>query len=123
LRPNKWVIAGTVMIGNMPVALPDMAGRLDNWTGPRLMVGAGLVVTAFGHWDLLFAAPSTAALATVPRERMTSATGLYNVVRQVMGSIGIALAATTLTHSPGRARRGRRARVGRRGKRRATSPG
>jgi DHA2 family multidrug resistance protein len=30
---------------------------------------------------------------------MTSATGLYNVVRQVMGSIGIALAATTLTHS------------------------
>jgi hypothetical protein len=58
LRPNKWVIAGTVMIGNMPVALPDMAGRLDNWTGPRLMVGAGLVVTAFGHWDLLLPRPA-----------------------------------------------------------------
>jgi DHA2 family multidrug resistance protein len=50
-------------------------------------------------FSLLFAALSTAALATVPRQRMTSATGLYNVVRQVMGSIGIALAATTLTHS------------------------
>jgi DHA2 family multidrug resistance protein len=107
----------------MLVAMP-IAGRLYNWTGPRLMVGAGLGLTAFGYWDLarltvqtgvwdlvwpqvwqgigfslLFAALSTAALATVPRERMTSATGLYNVVRQVMGSIGIALAATTLTHS------------------------
>jgi MFS transporter, DHA2 family, multidrug resistance protein len=107
----------------MLVAMP-VAGRLYNWTGPRLMVGAGLVLTAFGYWDLarltvqtgiwdlvwpqvwqgigfslMFAALSTAALATVPRERMTSATGLYNVVRQVMGSIGIAAAATTLTHS------------------------
>jgi MFS transporter, DHA2 family, multidrug resistance protein len=107
----------------MLVAMP-VAGRLYNRTGPRLMVGAGLLLTAFGYWDLarltvrtgiwdlvwpqvwqgvgfslLFAALSTAALATVPRQRMTSATGLYNVVRQVMGSIGIALAATTLTHS------------------------
>lgn len=107
----------------MLVAMP-IAGRLYNWTGPRLMVGTGLLVTAFGYWDLarltvqtgvwdlvwpqvwqgigfslLFAALSTAALATVSRARMTSATGLYNVVRQVMGSIGIALAATTLTHS------------------------
>ncbi|HEU4698450.1 MAG TPA: DHA2 family efflux MFS transporter permease subunit [Gemmatimonadales bacterium] len=107
----------------MLVAMP-IAGRLYNWTGPRLMVGAGLLVTAFGYWDLarlttdigfwdlvwpqvwqgvgfslLFAALSTAALATIPKERMTAATGLYNVVRQVMGSIGIALAATLLTHT------------------------
>jgi DHA2 family multidrug resistance protein len=30
---------------------------------------------------------------------MTAATGLYNVVRQVMGSVGIAIAATTLSSS------------------------
>jgi DHA2 family multidrug resistance protein len=30
---------------------------------------------------------------------MTAATGLYNVVRQVMGSVGIAFAATVLTSS------------------------
>ena len=30
---------------------------------------------------------------------MTAATGLYNVVRQVMGSVGIAVAATTLSSS------------------------
>jgi DHA2 family multidrug resistance protein len=107
----------------MLVAMP-IAGRLYNRVGPRLMVAVGLGITAFGYWDLarlttdigfwdlvwpqvwqgvgfslLFAALSTAALAAVPRERMTAATGLYNVVRQVMGSIGIALAATMLTHS------------------------
>lgn len=107
----------------MLVSMP-IAGRMYNRLGPRLMVGAGLVLIAFGYWDLarltmdvgywdlawpqvwqglgfslLFAALSTAALASVPKERMTAATGLYNVVRQVMGSIGIALAATLLTHS------------------------
>jgi DHA2 family multidrug resistance protein len=50
-------------------------------------------------FSLLFAALSTAALASIAKERMTAATGLYNVVRQVMGSIGIAAAATLLTHS------------------------
>jgi DHA2 family multidrug resistance protein len=107
----------------MLVMMP-IAGRLYNRAGPRLMVGAGLLVIALGYWELaqlttdvgywdlvwpqawqgigfslLFAALSTAALASVPRERMTAATGLYNVVRQVMGSIGIAAAATMLTHS------------------------
>ena len=107
----------------MLVMMP-IAGRLYNRLGPRLMVGGGLVLIAFGFWQLahltidigywnlvwpqvwqgvgfslLFAALSTAALASVARERMTAATGLYNVVRQVMGSIGIAVAATLLTHS------------------------
>jgi DHA2 family multidrug resistance protein len=35
---------------------------------------------------------------------MTAATGLYNVVRQVMGSVGIAIAATTLSTSTTRYR-------------------
>jgi DHA2 family multidrug resistance protein len=106
----------------MLVAMP-VAGRLYNRLGPRIMVGAGLLLIAFGYWQLaalttdvgywdlawpqvwqglgfslLFAALSTAALSAVPKEIMTAATGLYNVVRQVMGSIGIALAATLLTH-------------------------
>lgn len=102
--------------------LMPVGGRLYNRLGPRLMVGAGLVVTAFGFWQLahltsdvgardlvwpqvwqgvgfslIFVSLSTSALATIPRPQMTQATGLYNVVRQVMGSVGIALAATQLT--------------------------
>jgi MFS transporter, DHA2 family, multidrug resistance protein len=106
----------------MLVMMP-IAGRLYNRLGPRLLVAGGLgflvfgfwrlaqLTTDVGYWDLawpqiwqgvgfsfLFAALSTAALAPVPKAEITAATGVYNVVRQVMGSIGIALAATLLTH-------------------------
>jgi len=105
----------------MAVCMP-IAGRLYNRTGPRVMVGAGLLVSAYSFWQLgalttqesiwgifmpqvwqgvgfslLFVALSTAALATIPNAKMTAATGLYNVVRQVFGSVGIAIAATQLT--------------------------
>jgi DHA2 family multidrug resistance protein len=101
-----------------------IVGKLYNRVGPRLMVGVGLVLsalsfwqlahltTATGAWDIfwpqvwgglafsvLFVALSTAALSTIDKPRMTQATGLYNVVRQVCGSVGIALAATELTRS------------------------
>lgn len=107
----------------MLVMMP-ISGRIYNRAGPRLLVSSGLVLVSFGFWQLshltiqsgywdlvwpqvwqgvgfsfLFAALSTAALSAIPRERITAATGMYNVVRQVMGSIGIAAAATLLTHS------------------------
>lgn len=107
----------------MAVVMP-LAGRAYNRLGPRLLVGAGLAVSAYSFWALshltldiafwdifwpqlwqgvgfalIFVALSTAALATIPRPKMTQATGLYNVVRQVFGSVGIAAAATELTRS------------------------
>jgi DHA2 family multidrug resistance protein len=107
----------------MAVLMP-IGGRFYNRLGPRLLVGTGLIIagfgfysmadltTAVGYWDLfwpqlwqgvgfslIFVALSTAALSTIPRPRMTAATGLYNVVRQVMGSVGIAIAATELGSS------------------------
>ncbi|HEX7079254.1 MAG TPA: DHA2 family efflux MFS transporter permease subunit [Candidatus Eisenbacteria bacterium] len=105
----------------MAVVMP-VSGRLYNRLGPRLLVASGLLVSAFsfyqlshltldmGAWDLfwpqvwqgvgfglIFVALSTAALATIERPKMTAAAGLYNVVRQVFGSVGIAVAATQLT--------------------------
>jgi DHA2 family multidrug resistance protein len=105
----------------MAVLMP-VAGRFYNRLGPRVLVGSGLLIagaafysmskltTSVGYWDLfwpqlwqgvgfslIFVALSTAALSTIARPNMTAATGLYNVVRQVMGSVGIAIAATTLT--------------------------
>ena len=105
----------------MAVIMP-IGGRFYNKLGPRWLVGTGLVVSGIsflqlshltsqiGFWDifwpqvmqgvgfsLIFVALSTAALATIPREEVTQATGLYNVSRQVFGSIGIAIAATQLT--------------------------
>jgi DHA2 family multidrug resistance protein len=112
----------------MAVLMP-VAGRMYNRLGARKLVGAGLVISTWsfwelghlsldvGYWDiffpqlwqgvgfsLIFVALSTAALASIERPRITAATGLYNVARQVFGSIGIALAATELTRSQSRYR-------------------
>lgn len=107
------------MIVTMPIA-----GRLYNRTGPKPMIGAGflLMIVSFyqmsvlslnaGYWDIffpqfvqgigfgsIFVPLSTAALSTFEKRHLTAASGLYNVIRQVSGSIGIALAATLLTRS------------------------
>lgn len=112
----------------MAVVMP-IGGWFYNRLGPRTLVGTGLVVSAFSFWQLghlepsmgtwdifwpqlwqgvgfslIFVALSTAALATIPNPQMTQATGLYNVVRQVCGSVGIAVAATQLTASATRYR-------------------
>jgi len=96
-----------------------VGGRFYNKLGPRVLVAVGLALNAIGFWQfahltsqvgawdifwpqiwqgagmgLLFVAIATAALATIPKPRMTAATGLYNVVRQVCASVGIAVAAS-----------------------------
>lgn len=105
----------------MAVVMP-IGGRFYNKFGPKVFVGAGLAISAasfwelshlttnIGFWDifwpqmwqgvgfsLIFLALSTAALADIPRHMMTQASGLYNVVRQIFGSVGIAVAASVLT--------------------------
>ena len=105
----------------MAIAMP-LGGRFYNKVGPRFLIGSGLLVTALsfyqlsllslgvGYMDiiipqflqgvgfgLIFVALSTAALSTIERQSMTAAAGLYNVVRQVFASIGIAIAASQLT--------------------------
>ena len=74
---------------------------LDLVRGPQAFWGLSHLTLDVGFWDifwpqlwqgvgfaLIFVALTTAALATIPREEMTQAVGLYNVVRQVFGSIG-----------------------------------
>jgi len=105
----------------MGIVMP-ISGRLYNRVGPRVLVASGLLVSAWSFWSLahlaptttpwslvmpqvwqgvgfglIFVALSTAALAPMTRQNMTEASGLYNVVRQVFGSVGIALAATIIT--------------------------
>jgi DHA2 family multidrug resistance protein len=105
----------------MAVIMP-IGGRFYNRLGPRVLVGSGLAITGMSFyflshltsqidaWDifwpqvmqgvgfsLIFVALSTAALSTIAKPEVTAATGLYNVSRQVFGSIGIAIAATQLT--------------------------
>lgn len=107
----------------MAIAM-SIGGRLYNRIGPKPLVGGGLVVCFFssywlsrlslevGYWDIfaaqflqgigfgfLFVSLSTACLSTIQMPMMTAATGLHNVIRQMFGSIGIAMSATFLSRS------------------------
>lgn len=112
----------------MAIIFP-VAGQIYNRIGPRLLIGSGLLVSiysflalsrlslAVSFWDiflpqfmqgigfgLIFVALSTAALSAIERPKLTAATGLYNVIRQVCSSVGIAVFATQLTSSTTRNR-------------------
>ena len=94
-----------------------LIGRID----PRKMVAAGLVGGAFtlfwlgelnlhaGYWDIfwpqflqglalsaLFVPLTTISMDPIPRERMGNATSLFNLMRNLGGSIGIATTGTLL---------------------------
>jgi DHA2 family multidrug resistance protein len=104
----------------MMVATP-IVGRLYNRVSPRLFVGFGVGVFAFTAWQMshytlqtstagvisalvlqgvafscLFVPLTTVALATIPRHRLTDATGLNSLLRQIGGSIGLAVFATLM---------------------------
>jgi len=67
--------------------LNDVAGYWDVYW-PRLVQGAGL--------GLLFVPLTTVMLAEVPRNELASATGVSMLVRQLGGSLGIAILTTLL---------------------------
>jgi DHA2 family multidrug resistance protein len=56
---------------------------------PRVMLGAAL--------GMIFPPLTRATLANIPRVEMGNATGMYNLLRNIGGSVGIALSATMLT--------------------------
>jgi len=93
-----------------------IAGRLAKWLDPRASIAFGLAMFAAGSWMLGYLSPdagigdifwprilqgfalgflfvplTTATLAAVPRSRMSNATGLYTLVRQLGGGFGIAI--------------------------------
>ncbi len=105
---------GTLLM--MPVA-----GRLTNRVDTRFIVAVGALLTAMSMFQvsrltgevsfaqvlwprflqglgmgLMFVPLSTATLATVPRSEIANASGLFNLMRNIGGSVGIAVATTWL---------------------------
>jgi MFS transporter, DHA2 family, multidrug resistance protein len=97
-----------------------MTGRFD----PRKLLSAGLIVGGAtltwlsllnlqaGYWDifwpqliqgvgmsLLFVPLTTVAMDPIPRERMGNATSLFNLMRNIGGSVGIATTGTMLART------------------------
>jgi len=120
----------------MPRALAMMfgiplVGRLYNRVQPRVLVIIGVLLVAFSaylmsHYTLatsarsvvgaimiqgfgfaaIFVPLTTVALAGIPRYRLTDATGLNSLLRQIGGSLGLAAFATLLPHFVAAARSG-----------------
>jgi DHA2 family multidrug resistance protein len=105
----------------MMMAVP-IVGRLYNLVSTRLIVGVGVGFFCIGaylmsHFNLntstagiytavsvqglgfacLFVPLTTVALTNIPRDKMTDATGMNSLLRQIGGSVGLALFATTLS--------------------------
>ncbi|MGE0824043.1 MAG: DHA2 family efflux MFS transporter permease subunit [Candidatus Binatia bacterium] len=99
-----------------------LAGRLFNRIDPRLLVFAGCIAAGIGAWDmthfypeigyweiavpglfrglgsgLIFVPLTTLSMGAVPKEHMGTASGLFNMVRTVGGSVGIAILITLLS--------------------------
>jgi DHA2 family multidrug resistance protein len=113
---------------SMLVVMP-IVGRLYNKVSPRLVVAFGIVLFAYTAWQMghytlatsatdvvqvliiqgvafscLFIPLTTMALSTIPRHRLSDATGLNSLLRQTGGSIGLAVFATLLTRFTTKAR-------------------
>jgi len=112
----------------MLVVMP-IVGRIYNKVSPRIVIAFGILLFAYtawlmGHYTLqtsnrdimmvliiqgvafacLFIPLTTVALSTIPRHRMPDATGLNSLLRQIGGSIGLAVMATLMTRFANRAR-------------------
>jgi DHA2 family multidrug resistance protein len=104
----------------MMVAMP-VVGRLYNKVSPRLTVAFGVVLFSISalmmsHYTLdtsqgdimgvlvlqgvafacLFIPLTTVALARIPRQKLADATGLNSLLRQIGGSLGLAIFATLI---------------------------
>jgi DHA2 family multidrug resistance protein len=82
---------GLILNGVGLYMMSSLTLSVDYWTlvWPRFVQGLGLGFT--------FVPLTTLALATVAKDRLGNATAAFNVVRNVGGSIGIALATTYLS--------------------------
>ncbi len=108
-----------IMVVMMPIA-----GLLFNRLGAWLMIVGGMLIGGYAAWSMktftldsslgdmvvpqliqgagfsmVFVALSTATLARIPKEKMSAATGLYNLVRNLGGSIGTAIIAVLFERS------------------------
>jgi DHA2 family multidrug resistance protein len=90
LDPRKMLAAGLAVGGVTLVWLGQLNLNAGYWDifWPQFLQGAGLA--------LLFVPLTTVAMASIARERMGNATSLFNLMRNLGGSIGIAVTATIL---------------------------
>ncbi|HMN48400.1 MAG TPA: DHA2 family efflux MFS transporter permease subunit [Ignavibacteriaceae bacterium] len=116
--------AGLVFLplGIVQAFVSPIAGRLTDKINPKLMIMIGVILLAwslyaYGFFSLqtekaaiqipliiraaalgmIFVPLSTVALLTIPKQKIAQASGLFNTIRQIGGSFGVALLGSLLT--------------------------
>jgi DHA2 family multidrug resistance protein len=116
--------AGSVFlpVGIIQGIIAPISGRISDKMNPKLPGLAGVILMAFSFYlntklsylseidtimislyirgfamGLLFTSLSTVSLLEIPKEKMAQASGISNSIRQLGGSIGVAVLATLLT--------------------------
>lgn len=110
-------------IGIIMAVMAPIAGQLSDKVNPKIPASIGILLLALSLFvnrylslfsetssimislylrglglGLIFTPLSAMALSEIPRERMAQASGLFNVLRQIGGSFGVALMGTLLTN-------------------------
>jgi drug resistance transporter, EmrB/QacA subfamily len=116
--------AGSVFlpVGIIQGIIAPISGRISDKLNPKLPLFIGVVLFAFSFYlnsnlswltelnfimlslylrglamGLMFTALTTVSLSEIPREKMAQASAITNSIRQLGGSLGVALLATLLT--------------------------
>lgn len=90
-RDGRKIVLLGLIIGAISMFIMqglNLQGSFWTYTWPRIVLGIGLA--------MIFVPLTTVTLATIPRAEMGNATGMFNLLRNVGGSVGIAMAATLL---------------------------
>jgi DHA2 family multidrug resistance protein len=109
-------------VGLLQAIMAPTAGMLSDRINPKILAGIGLALLAFSLYlnstlslfsehhqimiplyirgigmGLIFTPLTSIALSNVPRNKTGQASGLYNIIRQIGGSFGIAFMSSLLT--------------------------
>ncbi|HTG00687.1 MAG TPA: DHA2 family efflux MFS transporter permease subunit [Nitrospirota bacterium] len=90
-NPKRILVVGISICALSTFMMSRFNLTSDFWTfvWPRVMLGLGMGFT--------FIPLTTITLSHIPRERMTDATSIYNLLRNLGGSVGIAFTTTILS--------------------------
>ena len=91
--PRKLLTAGMIIGGVTTLWLAGLNLQAGYWDvfWPQLIQGIGM--------SMLFVPLTMVAMDAIPRERMGNATSLFNLMRNIGGSIGIAITGTMLARN------------------------
>jgi len=89
---GRWVVLAGLIIGAYSMFIMQgftLEASYWDFVWPRIVLGVAL--------GMIFVPLTTVTLSTISREEMGNATGIFNLLRNIGGSVGIATAATLLS--------------------------